>query len=251
MFHVVEPLITLASVLHLAPRLQLGTHVIVLPQRDAFLVAKQAAAVDLLSGGRLILGVGIGWRRDEFELLHADFDERGARADESVAVMQTLWREPVASFHGRFYNFDDAYFAPKPPDGGPPIWVGGNTAAAVRRTARLGDGWLPYAPTLDVFQKGADLLRHLTTGRSTPTLAATINLRITRANEPARVTTQSDWQVLNIAGSAEEVARYLEPFVVAGLEVALCAFESEGVDDLLRQMRVFAEEVAPRLAGGQ
>src|SRR4051812_10976238 len=85
MFHVVEPMIALASVMHLAPRTQLGTHVIVLPQRNAFLVAKQVAALDLLSEGRMILGIGIGWRRDEFELLDADFGERSAKTDEAVA----------------------------------------------------------------------------------------------------------------------------------------------------------------------
>src|SRR3982751_1838422 len=90
-FHVIEPLITLASLVHLVPRIKLGTHVIVLPQRNAFLLAKQVAALDLLAKGRLTLGVGIGWRTDEFELLNADFAQRAAKADEMVEVMQRLW----------------------------------------------------------------------------------------------------------------------------------------------------------------
>jgi probable F420-dependent oxidoreductase len=244
-FHVTEPLITLASLIHLVPRIKLGTHVIVLPQRDAFLLAKQVAALELLSEGRLILGVGIGWRRDEFELLNADYEHRGAMADETIDVMRALWRDPVASFHGRFYDFSDALFLPKPTRDAPPIWIGGNTAAAVRRTARLGDGWLPYAPSYDVFRSGVELLRQLTEGRQTPTIAATINLRISRPNEPAAIQTKSAWQVVNIAGSPDVITQYLDQFRQVGLEVALCAFESEGVDDLLRQMRIFAEEIAP------
>lgn len=247
-FHVIEPLITLASLIHLVPRIKLGTHVIVLPQRNAFLLAKQIAALDLLSEGRLILGVGIGWRTDEFELLNADFEHRGAVADETIDVLRTLWREPVASFHGRFHDFTDALFLPKPQRESPPIWVGGNTPAAIRRTARLGDGWLPYAPSLDEFRSGVELLHELTVGRKPPAIAATINLRISRAGEPPVIQTKSNWQKVNIAGSPDAITQYVEQFRQAGLEYALCAFESEGVDDLLRQMRVFAEQIAPHFA---
>ena len=89
-FQVIEPLITLASLVHLVPRIKLGTHVLVLPQRNAIIVAKQVAALDLLSESRLILGVGVGWRAEEFKLLNADFEHRGALADESIEVMRTL-----------------------------------------------------------------------------------------------------------------------------------------------------------------
>jgi probable F420-dependent oxidoreductase len=169
---VVEPFVTLASLVHLVPRLTLGTAVVVLPQRHPILVAKQAAALHLLSGGRLVLVVGIGWRAEEFALLGADFANRAATTDEAIEVLRALWREPVTSYEGRFHRFDAASMPPHPPDGGPPTWVGGNSPAAVRRAAKYGSGWLPFvnnqdpfANDLDGFRSGVALLRELTRGR--------------------------------------------------------------------------------------
>ena len=116
---VIEPLVTLATLVHLVPRLTLGTAVLVLPQRNAILVAKQAAALHLLSGGRLVLGVGIGWRAEEFALLGADFAHRAAATDEAIEVLRTLWREPVAVL-------------PRPV---PPLRRGQHAAAPARRRA--------------------------------------------------------------------------------------------------------------------
>ena len=134
---VIEPFVTLASLVHLVPRLTLGTAVLVLPQRHPILVAKQAAALDLLSGHRLILGVGIGHQAEEFALLGADFAHRAGVTDEAIEVMQALWREPVASYHGRFHQFDQVSMAPHPPAGGPPIWIGGNSPAGGEVRQRL------------------------------------------------------------------------------------------------------------------
>lgn len=246
-FQVIEPLITLASLIHLVPRIKLGTHVLVLPQRDAIIVAKQVAALSLLAQNRLILGVGVGWRAEEFKLLSADFERRGAVADEALEVMRTLWREPVASFHGQFYDFADALFLPKPDEGGPPIWVGGLSPAAIRRTARIGDGWLPWGPALDEFKAGVASLRTLTQGRLCPLLAATVNLRIDNPGQPAGPTKSSHIPI-TCAGGPDEIAHYLDQYRQAGLEYALCGFNAESVNDLLRQMHIFAEQVAPRFA---
>ena len=128
-------------------------------------MAKQVAALDLLSESRLILGVGVGWRAEEFKILNADFEHRGAVADEAIEVMHTLWRDPVASFHGQFYDFSEVSFWPKPVGGGPPIWVGGHTEAALRRTARSGDAWVVCGLGLDEFKAGVASLRELTRGR--------------------------------------------------------------------------------------
>ncbi len=195
---VIEPLVTLASLVHLVPRLTLGTAVLVLPQRNAILVAKQAAALHLLTGGRLILGVGIGWRAAEFALLGADFAHRAAATDEAIEVLQTLWREPVARYEGRFHRLAAASLEPRPPDGGPPIWVGGNSPAAIRRAARYGSGWLAYVHNLDDFindldgfRSGVALLRELTRGRQCPTVTNLFYLRIARPDEPAAVRSTS------------------------------------------------------------
>ncbi|MDQ3513690.1 MAG: TIGR03619 family F420-dependent LLM class oxidoreductase [Chloroflexota bacterium] len=245
---VIEPLVTLASLVHLVPRLTLGTSVLVLPQRDPILVAKQAAALDLLSGHRLILGVGIGHRAEEFALLGADFSHRSAVTDEAIEIMQLLWREPVARYHGRFHRFDAASMEPPPPDGGPPIWIGGHTPAAIRRVARYGSGWLPMVLDLDAFQSGVAALGDLTRGQRCPTIAHAFYVRIQRPDEPTVVRSTTPWMPESFAGSPDAVAEHIEAYRRASLEYALCVFESEDLDDLLRQMRIFAERVAPRFA---
>ena len=245
---VIEPLITLAALVHLVPRLTLGTNVLVLPQRHPILVAKQAAALHLLSGGRLVLGVGIGHRAAEFALLGADFAHRAAVTDEAIEVLQALWREPVVRYHGRFHRFGEASLEPQPPDGGPPIWVGGASPGAIRRTARYGSGWLPMLVDLDAFRSGVAALRELTRARGCPTIGHTFYFRLARADEPATVRSTTPWMPAPFAGSPDAVAEHLDAYRQAGLEYALCAFESEDLDDLLRQMRLFAEQVAPRFA---
>jgi probable F420-dependent oxidoreductase len=243
---VIEPLVTLASLVHLVPRLKLGTAVLILPQRHPILVAKQAAALHLLSGGRLVLGVGTGWRAEEFALLGADFANRAATTDEAIEVLQALWREPVASYHGRFHRLDAARLEPRPPGGGPPIWVAGNAPGGIRRAARYGSGWLPYCMELAAFQAGVATLRDLTRGRGCPTIANMFYFRIEKPDEPATVRSTSPWVEGRFAGSADAVAEHLEQYRRAGLEYALCSFESEGLDDLLRQLRLFSERVAPQ-----
>jgi probable F420-dependent oxidoreductase len=245
---IIEPLITLASLVHLVPRLKLGTSVLVLPQRNAMLVAKQTAALNLLSEGRFILGVGIGHREEEFKLLGADYAHRAAITDEAIEVLQTLWREPVAQFHGRFHSFDNARMFPKPVNGGPPIWIGGKTVAGARRAARYGSAWLPNSRDLHTFQSGVALLRELTTGRQCPLIANMFYLRIKKPGETADVQTKNPGLRLHLAGSPDEIAQGIEQYRQAGLEYAVCLFESEDVDDYLRQIHVFAEQVAPQFA---
>lgn len=246
--NVTEPLITLASLVHLAPRVYLGTSVLVLPQRNALLVAKQAGALDLLSGGRLILGVGIGHREAEFAHLGADFAHRAAVTDEAIDVLRTLWRDPVASYQGRFHRLAAVSMLPQPTRGGPPIWVGGNSPGALRRAVRYGDAWLPFMIGLDDFRSRVADLHGLTRGGRCPTIAKEFLLRLTRPGEPVDVPTTYPQLRPSVAGNPDAVAQYLEGFRQAGMEYALCAFASEGVDDLLRQLRVFAAEVAPRFA---
>ncbi|TCO47471.1 putative F420-dependent oxidoreductase [Kribbella antiqua] len=126
--------------------LELVTGVLVLPQRQTALVAKQAAEVDVLSGGRLRLGVGIGWNQVEYQALGVPFRQRGALLDEQVDLLRQLWAEPVISYDGRFHQVDDAGLNPLPPRLGIPIWFGGRAEAVLRRTGRIGDGWMPQAP---------------------------------------------------------------------------------------------------------
>jgi probable F420-dependent oxidoreductase len=147
---VLDATVTLAWVAALTKHVRLGASVMVLPYHEPVALAKALATIDVLSGGRLLVGVASGWLREEFDLLGVPFRERGARTDEYLGALRALWSEERVTFRGRFVRLEEAAFFPKPlqrPH--PPIWIGGGSAAAFRRVARFGDGWLavPRSPT--------------------------------------------------------------------------------------------------------
>jgi probable F420-dependent oxidoreductase len=138
----IDPMATLSFVAGVTETIRLGTSVLVLPYRNPVVLAGEAATLDVLSDSRLILGIGTGWMREEFEAIGVPPSERGARTDEALEVMRTLWRDDPASHSGRFWSFDDVVLACSPrSEGGPPVWIGGNTDPALRRTLRHGDAW--------------------------------------------------------------------------------------------------------------
>jgi len=140
---ILEALVTLAFLAAATSRMTLGTEVLVLPQRDPTLVAKQVSTLDTLSGSRIRLGVGVGWQESEYEALGADFRTRGVRMDEAIALLRTYWTEPHVTLDGPHYHARSMGMEPKPPQGRRlPIWIGGGSEAALRRVGRLGDGWL-------------------------------------------------------------------------------------------------------------
>jgi probable F420-dependent oxidoreductase len=124
-------------------RLELVTGIVILPQRQTALVAKQAAAVDVLTGGRLRLGVGIGWNHVEYEALNEDFHTRGRRVSEQIAVMRKLWTEPLVTFKGSFHHLDRAGINPLPIQRPIPVWMGGMAEPVLKRVAQISDGWFP------------------------------------------------------------------------------------------------------------
>jgi probable F420-dependent oxidoreductase len=140
-FH--EPLVTFGYLAAVTTTLELVTGVVILPQRQTVLVAKQAAEVDLLSGGRLRLGVGLGWNTVEYEALGEDFSTRGRRCGEQVELMRKLWTEPSVTFTGRYHTVTGAGIAPLPIRRPIPVWFGASSSRAFRRAGRLGDGWFP------------------------------------------------------------------------------------------------------------
>jgi len=140
-----DPMIALGFAAAASSRIDIATGVLLLPEHNPVVVAKQAASLDRLSGGRLTLGVGVGWSREEFAALGVPFEDRGARMAEYVAAMRTLWRDDVASFDGAFVGFDSIRVNPKPVrDRRIPIVVGGNSDAALRRAVAWGDGWYGF-----------------------------------------------------------------------------------------------------------
>jgi probable F420-dependent oxidoreductase len=143
-FPLPDPLIWLAYVASATRTIKLGTAILILPQRNPVVTAKAVATLDhLAGGGRVLLGIGVGWLAEEFATLGVPFADRGARTDEYVAAMRALWGEERASFRGRFVSFDEVFCRPRPAAGRIPIIVGGDTPAAARRAGRLGDGYFP------------------------------------------------------------------------------------------------------------
>ncbi len=138
-----DPLIWLAFAAAAAPTLRLGTCILIVPQRNPLVLAKELATLDQLSGGRVELGLGVGWLKEEFDALGVPWAMRGARNDEYIAAMRALWAGPHAEFHGRFIDFEPVTCSPRPVQGSIPILVGGDTDAAIARAVRIADGYFP------------------------------------------------------------------------------------------------------------
>lgn len=152
---ILEAFMTLSYLAAVTSRVTLGTEVLVLPQRQPALVAKQVSTLDTLSGGRVRLGVGVGWQESEYEALGEDFRSRGVRMDEAIRLLRAYWSDAEVSFESAHYRTVAMSMEPKPPQGGRlPIWIGGNSEPAYRRVGRLGDGWLASRVT------DADSARH-------------------------------------------------------------------------------------------
>ena len=153
---ILEAFVTLAYVAAVTSRVTLSTEVLVLPQRQATLVAKQVSTLDTLSGGRMRLGVGVGWQAAEYEALGEDFSTRGRRMDETIAYLRHCWGDERIQQRGARFLADEIAMEPKPPQGGAlPIWVGGLGAVALKRTGELGDGWMGMAAGSDDDMRGA------------------------------------------------------------------------------------------------
>ena len=154
LFH--DPFVLFGYLTGVAPKLGFSTGVLILAQRQTALVAKQAACLDIMCGGRFRLGIGVGWNEVEFIGLNENFHNRGRRSEEQVQVMQMLWEKPHVSFHGKWHTINDAGIDPRPPSGKVPVWFGGHHERTLERIAKWGDGWMPnaYPPdqsALDVF----------------------------------------------------------------------------------------------------
>jgi probable F420-dependent oxidoreductase len=154
-----DPLIWLTWVGAATTSLRLATGILILPQRNPPILAKELSTLDVLSGGRVELGVGVGWLREEFDALGVPFEERGARTDEYIEALRCLWREEEACFEGRYASFDRAKSYPKPAQGLIPIHVGGHTPAAARRAGRLGDGFFPGRTSDDELEPLLEMMR--------------------------------------------------------------------------------------------
>jgi len=155
-----DPLIPLAYVAAITKTIKLATGILILPQRHPIYTAKEVATLDVLSGGRMILGIGSGWMKEEFESLGIDFHKRGAMTDEAIQSLRALWSEGTSTFEGRHFKFGPVHSYPKPVKYDVPIHVGGHSPAAARRAGRYGDGFFPTVANPDKLKELFDIVKN-------------------------------------------------------------------------------------------
>ena len=184
-FH--EPFVLFGFCAGVTRRIELVTGIVILPQRQTALVAKQAAAVDVLSGGRLRLGIGVGWNPVEFEALGENFENRGKRVEEQLEVMRLLWTKELVTYEGQWHRVPDAGIKPLPVQQPIPIWMGGDSEVVIRRAARLADGWitLPHFRPGPAAQQTVDRLHGLVREAGRDPAAFGIEGRMALAQVPA------------------------------------------------------------------
>jgi len=222
----------------------LGTSITVLPMHNPFEVAKQVAEVDNLSEGRFVLGVGVGWFANEFQVLGQNFHDRGARTNEALELMQALWDVDPVTFEGKYYQVKDAFFAPKPlQKPHPPIWVAGNSEAALKRAARYADAWHPVRPTEEFYTKSiADLARmEEENGRAPGSVEVALKCPMTFQDAPAaegQYPTQ---------GRAEDIVEAIKRYEEMGTDYFVFDLVPESMDMIMETMERFANDVKPKL----
>ena len=236
-------------------KLRLVTSVMVVPHRPAVLTAKILSTIDIFSNGRLTLGIGAGWLKEEFEALGApDFAARGKVTDEYIQAMRELWTAPDPRFQGEHVSFDKISFEPKPVQpGGPPIWVGGESGPALRRSARMGDAWYPIGTnpafpldSLARYKAAVAKLRRLTAEVGRDPAAVGLSLRVQKfgADLPALA---GDGERHLFSGSAAEIVEDIQALRALGVSAIDFNFIGSSVDKVLGQMESFRASVMERI----
>ncbi|HJR02337.1 MAG TPA: LLM class F420-dependent oxidoreductase [Methylomirabilota bacterium] len=241
-----EQLALMAFIAGKTRALRLISSVMILPHRNPVVTAKMLATIDVLSGGRVTVGVGVGWMREEFEALGApDFDRRGAASDEYIRIFKALWTQDPASFHGEFYRFDAIRCLPHPVQKPhPPIWIGGHSKAALRRVARLGDGWHPV---------GANPAAPLRPPEMRALLDDLHRLTEAEGRDPSRLTISYKAPIYDagqgvdggterrpFSGSPQAIADDIGAFAALGVSELIFDFRSERLAESLDRMARFA-----------
>lgn len=234
-------------------KLRLVTSVLVLPYRNPVLTAKMVASLDVLSGGRVTLGVGVGWLKEEFDALNTpDFERRGAVTDEWIAIFKQLWTQSPASFEGAFYQYADIRSEPFPlQKPHPPIWVGGHSKAALRRTAKHGNGWHPVGAIAASPLPPEEMQAHLATLRRLTEAEgrdfATIEISYKAPLYDTGISDR-DGSRRSFSGSPSEIAGDIRRFADIGVHELIFDFRGQSIEHSIERLQWFAAEVMP-LAG--
>jgi len=241
-----EPLAALNFIAGCTQRIRLGTHVLIIPYRNPVLTAKMLSTLDVLSGGRVILGAGVGWMEEEFQAMGLDtYKERGAVTDEYLELYKELWTKESPSFQGKYYQISDSGFAPKPVQKPHiPIWIGGHTGPAIRRAAKYGDGWMPIGlrppAILDPEELGGKIarLRKLTVEAGRPEDAVSLTFSTSVVFNDAAGSSRELMQ-----GGPEQIAADLRQYQDLGVANFIVNFQGGTVPELQENMERFSREV--------
>jgi probable F420-dependent oxidoreductase len=252
-----EPLAMLGCLAQATSRARLGTSVLVIPYRHPLVTAKMLATLDRLAGGRLILGAGVGWLREEFEALGAPpFEARGAVTDEYLRLMRTAWTTDPVTFEGRWAHVQAVHALPKPAQtDGIPVWIGGHTDAAVRRAATLGDGWHPIGmrpPAMlppDEYAAAVGRLHDWARAAGRDPKAITLTLRVPMEVRAKGVKAPGGDRPL-FQGTADQVIADILAYAAVGVSHFVFDFTHPELRAALDNLERFAHDVAPRLAPG-
>jgi probable F420-dependent oxidoreductase len=248
-----EQLALMAFIAGKTSTLRLVTSVMIVPHRNPVVTAKMLATIDVLSGGRVTVGAGVGWLREEFEALGApDFDRRGAASDEYLRIFKLLWTRSPASFEGQFCSFKAIRFMPQPVQKPhPPIWIGGHSRAALRRTARLGDGWHPVganpAASLTPVEMRAllDELYRLTEAEGRDPKSLTISYKAPLYDVGRAFTGAASGARRPFSGTTEQVAEDIRTYAGLGVSELIFDFRSDTLAESLERMERFATVIRP------
>lgn len=234
-------------------RLRLVTSVMILPHRNPVVTAKTLATIDVLSEGRVTVGVGVGWLREEFEALNApDFDRRGAVSNEYIEIFKKVWTECPVAHEGEFYRFDALRCEPAPVQKPhPPIWIGGHSRPALRRVARYGDGWHPVGAiaasplTPADMRTKLDVLKQLTDAENRDFGAITISLKAPLYDTDI---SEVDGERLPLSGTPERIAEDMRTYAELGISELIFDFRGASIDESIERMDHFTHEVMPLAA---
>ena len=243
-----DPLATLNFLAGCTQKIRLGTHVLILPYRNPVVTAKMLSTLDVLSGGRVILGAGVGWMEEEFQALGLDtYAQRGAVTDEYIQLFKELWTKDEPEFQGEHYQLSGVGFMPKPVQKPhPPIWIGGHTNPAIRRAAEYGDGWMPIGLRPPAILEPEELaekiarLRRLTVraGRPEDAVSLCFSTGVTFDDSPGATRRM-------MSGRAEQIATDLRQYQDLGVRNFILGFPGDSVAALDEAMEQFSKQVMP------
>ena len=230
-----EAVVALAAVATVTERARLGASVFILGHRHPVVMAKMLSTIDVLSGGRLICGVGVGWWEEELSLLGVPYRQRGRQADEMIRVFKALWTEEHPRFEGRFYTLPDVGFAPKPlQKPHPPIVVGGDSPGAFKRTVELADGWHATAQTPEQAASTLDRLRAAADAAGRPFESIALSIRFNVKAAPG-----------SVRARRQEIVDRLAAYKALGFGEVLLDFRRDTLDEMLDDLDAVATEVRP------